>query len=213
MWNVRSNNGLKAKISHLQPGYCTMCGKYSEHRNAFGVGVECLCMNKIGFQPNFIKINNILNYFDKSSNIYVPWNDYKEQFKLQNIDFELPKGFKFYPTFRTQDSEDWNCAGNAFEQSLIDEKITWFIYIKFYINSENKIKPLVVGKSGSLLVNSNGSDLNFSTNPEDGPARKFLYDIGLNWDKTRIAILKCNTELEALEKEKYYLDKLNLFGS
>ena len=70
----------------------------------------------------------------------------------------------------------------------------------------------MVGKSGSKLVNANGSDVSFSTDIDDGPARRFLAENKLKWDKTKIAILKCNNENEAYEKEKHYLNKLNLFG-
>lgn len=213
MWNARSNNGLKAKISHLQPGYCTICGKYSEHRNAFGVGVECLCANKIGFQPNFITINNILNYLDKSTNQYVPLEDYKAKFDILNIDFALPDGFKLYPTFRTQESDNWADARNAFEQSLVDANINWFVYIKFYIDKNGNIKPLVVGKSGSLNVNANGSDVSFSVDVNDGPARRFLNDENLDWCKTQISILPCSNEAVAYEIESKIVKEHALFES
>lgn len=121
-------------------------------------------------------------------------------------------------TFRTQDSKDWSGgAKQIFEQSLVEKEITWFAYIKFYIktNDKNYIKPLVVGKSGSKEVNSQGSDVNFSENVEDGPARRLLYDSnGLySWDKTKILIISCNSEEEALKIEKEIKEKYNLFYS
>ena len=121
-------------------------------------------------------------------------------------------------TFRTQDSKDWSGgAKQIFEQSLFEKEITWFAYIKFYIktNDKNYIKPLVVGKSGSKEVNSQGSDVNFSENVEDGPARRLLYDSnGLySWDKTKILIISCNSEEEALKIEKEIKEKYNLFYS
>ena len=142
---------------------------------------------------------------------YVCWSCYKQNFdNFQNI---ILKDFILVPTFRSQESEDWSNSRQAFEQYLIDNNIVWFIYIKFYINKNKVIKPLVCGKSGSLLVNSSGSDISFSTDINDGPARRFLIENNYQWDKTKIAILKCNFEQEAYEKEKYYKNKFNLFGS
>lgn len=71
----------------------------------------------------------------------------------KNIDFKLPEDFQIIQTFRSQDSQDWTGARQAFEQNLIDLNIEWFTYIKFYIDENNKIRPLVAGKSGSLNVN------------------------------------------------------------
>lgn len=125
----------------------------------------------------------------------------------------MPECFLVYPTFRKQNSKNWRGAKVPFEQNLVDGNIGWFVYIKFYINKNDEIKPLVCGKSGSKLVNSNGSDISFSENVEDGPARRFLSEESLEWCKTQIAILKCDSEREAYEKESFYIKKLNLFGS
>lgn len=163
--------------------------------------------------PNFIDKNNILNYFDKSINQYVPWEDYKAKFDILNIDFALPDGFKLYPTFRTQESDNWNRARNAFEQSLVDANINWFVYIKFYIDKNGNIKPLVVVKSGSLNVNINGSDVSFSVDVNDGPARRFLNDKNLQWCKTQIAILPCFNEAVAYEIESKIVKEYALFES
>ena len=164
--------------------------------------------------------DNVPYFYDRSVNNYVPWEDYKKKFIIQsnkyiNINNILPE-FKLYPTFRTQDSEDWSGGTKqAFEQSLIDDNITWFVYIKFYLDAKNNPKPLVCGKSGSLLVNSNGSDLSFSTDINDGPARRFLAENNGKylWDKTKVAILPCSFEKEAYELENKYLSLLHLFGS
>ena len=152
--------------------------------------------------------------FDKQENLNISWKDFKNKFAIQDINFTLLiNDFKFYPTFRSKESNDWADAKSAFEQSLVDDNVNWFVYIKFYIDKENKIKPLVCGKSGSLLVNSSGSDISFDYNPNGGPARQFLIEENLEWDKTRIAILKCNSEKEAYEKESMYVNTLNLFIS
>ena len=163
--------------------------------------------------PNFINKNNILYYFDKSINQYVPWEDYKIKFKTLNVNFNLPKGFKLYPTFRSQDSDNWNGAKAAFEQSLVDANINWFVYIKFFIDKTGKIRPLVIGKSGSLKVNSNGSDVSFSTDVNDGPARRFLMESSAAWDKTQIAILPCYNENDSLKIESKIAKEYSLFES
>ena len=161
--------------------------------------------------------DNVPYFYDKSVNDYIPWEDYKKKFIIQSkyVDIKniLPE-FKLYSTFRTQDSNSWSGGSKqAFEQSLVDDSILWFVYIKFYLDTQNNSKPLVCGKSGSLLVNSNGSDLSFSTDINDGPARRFLAENQLQWDKTKVAILSCSSEKEAYELERKYLEKLNLFGS
>ena len=76
--------------------------------------------------------------------------------------------------------------------------VNWFSYVKFYIDSRKRIRPLVVGKSGSLNVNSGGSDVSFSTDGNDGPARKFLMDECATWDKTQILVIKAKSEKQAL---------------
>ena len=163
----------------------------------------------------FEEKDGILYYLDREIKDYISWENYKKKFlksKARNIDFQLPNKFQLVPTFRTQESENWEGTRAAFEQNLVDLRVGWFVYIKFYIN-ENNIKPLVVGKSGSLLVNSNGSDVSFSKNIEDGPARRFLYESKLEWYKTEIAICKCDNEKEAYEIEKNIRNKYNLFSS
>ena len=121
-------------------------------------------------------------YFSRDIRKYVCWSCYKDKFisinlenrLLNSISKEFPTAISI-PTFRTQDSQTWEGALGAFNQYLLDLNIQWFVYIKFYIDKEtNQSKPLVVGKTGSTLVNSNGIDVNFSEEINDGPARKFL---------------------------------------
>ena len=119
------------------------------------------------------------------------------------------------PTFRTS-KESWNGDKIAFEQNLLDNGYKWFIYIKFYKDKKNNkiyAKPLVVGKSGSLKVNSSGSDLNFSTDVNDGPARQFLYENNKQWLYSYIAIKSCINRQDAYEKEAKVMKLLNLYGS
>lgn len=205
-------------IINKGPGICSICKEWNEERDQNARGVSnCKCSQKWflnnGFCPNFIQKDDILYYYDKIILDYVPWKEFKSKFKVQNVNFHLPKGFKLYPTFRTQESTDWSNARSAFEQSLVDEGIEWFIYIKFYTNKDSQILPLVVGKSGSLLVNNNGSDISFSMDINDGPARRFLNEEDLQWNKTQIAICKCESEEKAFELESKLKKKLDIFGS
>ena len=181
---------------------------------------DIITSQKILKVSKFETKDNILYFYDRSINDYIPWENYKKKFIIQSNKLtyknNIIPGFKLYSTFRAQDSEDWSGGiKQAFEQSLIDDSISWFIYIKFYLDMQNNSKPLVCGKSGSLLVNSNGSDLSFSTDINDGPARRFLAENSGKylWDKTKIAILPCNSEKEAYELERKYTNLLNLFGS
>ena len=192
-------------------------------------------------RPNSFKTeNNILYYYDKLSRQYVPWEDYKTKFNrkrltkdiesfinsLKSLDIFQPKNMgpvesydideivKLYPTFRTQESDSWGGAYNAFEQNLVDNDINWFVYIKFFIDQLGCVKPLVVGKSGSLNVNANGSDVVFSTNINDGPSRRFLIETkGANWDKTQILIIKAKSEQQALFYEWKIANIYGLFES
>lgn len=209
------DNLEKLNSRHIK--YCEVCNRETIH-NGFETCLVCHPNTGGKHKGNsiFKEIEGKLNYFDFKNNKYVPWNEYKEKFikNNKNIDFNLPDGFEIIPTFRTQDSQDWSGARIAFEQNLVDLGVNWFVYVKFYVDSEGMIKPLVVGKSGSLLVNSNGSDVNFSEDVNHGPARRFINETeGVVWCKTKIAICKCKTEQEALKLEKELQCKYNLFGS
>lgn len=193
----------------------------------------------IGFAPSFKEENGIKYYFDKGNSHYIPWEEYKIRFNrkrltkdieifinsIKSLDIFKPKYMghsnsydlddiiKIYPTFRSRDSQDWSDARQAFEQSLIENNIDWFCYVKFYIDKMDKIRPLVVGKSGSLNVNPSGFDLSFSTDIDDGPARRFLKENGYQWYITQIAICSFNDEIKALKFEKEIALRFNLFQS
>lgn len=188
--------------------FCKNCKKETFH-----IRSRCLNCNpntKFSYS-NFIVKDNDLYFYDKSVSDYILWEDFKNKFLVNVV--KTPDKFIFFPTFRTQDSGDWSGAKSAFEQNLTDNCITWFVYIKFYIDNKKNVKPLVVGKSGSKLVNFNGSDINFSNDIEDGPARRFLKEKRLDWCKTQIAILSCDSEQNALDMEKDIGLKYNLFYS
>lgn len=190
-------------------------------------------------QPSFKEENGIKYYYDKSINQYIPWEEYKIKFNrkrltidiqtfinnIKSLDIFQPKNMgpvgsydmneiiKLYPTFRSQDSNSLEGSRQAFEQSLVENGVNWFSYVKFYIDNKKRIRPLVIGKSGSLNVNSGGSDVSFSTDENDGPARKFLMDECATWDKTQILIIKAKSEQQALYYEWYISQTFNLFES
>lgn len=197
-------------------------------------------LRSIGFTPSFKEENDILYYYNKATKQYVPWDDYKAKFNrkrltkdiesfinsLKSLDIFQPKNMgpvgtydldeiiKLYPTFRTQESDNWEGARNAFEQNLVENNIGWFVYVKFFIDPSGRIKPLVVGKSGSLNVNTNGSDVIFSTDISHGPARRFLIETkGARWDKTQILIIKAKSEKQALFYENKIANVYVLFES
>lgn len=116
------------------------------------------------------------------------------------------ENFIFIPTGRTQKS---NKRNSLLDDYLVKENITWFVYIKF----DELGHPLVAGKSGSRLVNSSGCDVIFDRSQYGGPARQYLIENNIDWDKTQIAIYRCDTEKEAYKKEKEIQEKYNLFGS
>jgi len=71
----------------------------------------------------------------------------------------------------------------------------------------------VIGKTGSLLVNTNGTDVNFSEIETDGLSRKILKSLNTTWLKTHILVIPVNSEKEAYILENYLQDKYNLLGS
>ena len=173
--------------------------------------------------------NNNVN--SNSTNIkFICFECFKENFENNKI---IPKDIEEfknkikqdYPyhdvfiqsTYRTQESTDWSGSKQVFEKDLTDKKIGWFAYIKFYRKTNDKtyVKPIVSGKSGSKEVNSQGSDVNFSENVEDGPARRLLSESNGKyvWDKTKILVIPCKSEEEAFRIEKEIQDKYGLFGS
>lgn len=169
----------------------------------------------------FVHYGPITLYYDRKVADFVPWEEYKRRFVDTSVQLgeKWDKtaeryGFVTMPTFRTQESNDWSGgAKKAFEQSLVDENVGWFVYVKFATGHDGTTFPLVVGKSGSLLVNITVSDLSFSTDPDDGPARLFLSEMGLVWLKTHVSILKCESETEAYALENEIMNALGLFGS
>mgnify|MGYP003371614435 CR=1 FL=1 len=241
--NVRyfKNEPVDIIISKLESGECNIIDDYPGWNKRFGRWCyfleDVLTGEKYPLSgSNFETLNDIKYIYDNSIGDYVPWNEFKKDFENRKDSSKDIKELKnliqqdypnrdviIQPTFRTQDSENWNGAKSAFEMSLTEKNIEYFVYIKFYIEDNNKgndnkkcIKPLVCGKSGSLLVNESGSDVNFSKNIKDGPSRVFLYESNskCNWYKEGILIINCrDDESEALRIESEIQKKYNLFGS
>lgn len=180
------------------------------------------CKNKFNKEKyQQFKHNNRCKYhkFEKLTFKNICWGCYKEEFKYQNNKINiflrlkfLFNGFKIIPTFRTSE-DSWAGDKIAFEQFLKDLRVKWFVYVKFYQNKKGKIKPLVVGKSGSVYVNYSGSDLNFSVNIKHGPARQFLAKYKCKWYYDFIAIKKCHSEAHAYKIERKIANKFKLFTS
>jgi hypothetical protein len=92
-------------------------------------------------------------------------------------------------------------------------RCTWFVYVKFYVGKGGRIRPLVVGKSGSMRVNASGSDVNFSTAVTDGNARVFLHENGHSWYHDYILIKKFYREADAYAFETKIMNRFNMHGS
>ena len=90
------------------------------------------------------------------------------------------------------------------EQQLVELDIRYFTYIKYaksnddaeHNKSEGRdidgVISLVVGKSGSPLVNTCGTDISFSYDAGHGPARKLINDLNLKWKDDCILVFSYN---------------------
>lgn len=149
--------------------------------------------------------------FDKNGDIVeidgVSFDEFIGRIKKLPIMF-VPDGFHLVSTCRTQESKYRN---KILDNVLKGGKYKWFA---FYIKYDELGHPLVVGKSGSKLVNRSGCDVTFDKNPNGGPARRYLIKNNLDWNKTQIAVSKSfETEKEAFEYESKIVKKYNLLGS
>lgn len=151
----------------------------------------------------------------------------KEMFNISKEDIlcELEnskyKGrYKIYNTYLEQDADRWRRGYKyKFQQSLVDDNLMFFAYIKFYLDKRKKY-ALVAGTSGSYIVNtSSGCDLGFYLYPQKGPAKKWLYDNEKQWCQTEFLVIATNAEekeksyKESKEIEKYLVRTFGLFES
>ena len=205
--------------------FCEKCGSVQQ----FMYGKYCRSHDKehcgnvdLFLQKKIIEAEDGRILYMQGDGILVDWEEYKRKFVAeQNCDIldDIP-GASIVSTFREQGSDDWAGARIAFERSLVDMGLEYFAYVKFYIGHDGSVKPLVAGKTGSKLANIKGSDLDFGDwNGQDvddsnnTTARHLLFEDGLHWDKTKILIVPCDSEDEALSMEKYLQDTYNLFKS
>ena len=207
--------------------FCENCGKMTLHN-----GTMCtLCHPESkagGTLPYFVQQDEKLFFLYDGQ--YVLWTDFVKNWYQLGLEkwsngvelhdlceylFEIT-GIQpvIQPTFRMQDSIDWSGgARQAFEKDIMDKNVGYFAYIKFYLDENGHSRPLVAGKSGSVLVNSSGSDVMFSDDVEHGPARRFLQEGHFHWDKTNILLLPADSEKHALALERQVQKTMNLFGS
>lgn len=150
----------------------------------------------------------------------------KETFKISKKDIlcelenSIYKGrYKIYNTYLEQDEDKWRYGKHyEFEQSLVDDKLYYFAYIKFYLDNDKEY-ALVAGKSGSCNVNTKGSDVKFRVYPYKGKAKEWLHNNNKQWCQTEILIIRTSEEEknrskeEAKEIEKYLLNTFGLHES
>jgi hypothetical protein len=128
--------------------------------------------------------------------------------------------YKIYDTYLGQDADRWRRGYKSkFQQSLVDDNLRFFAYIKFYVDGGKKY-ALVAGKSGSYTVNnSSGCDLGFYLYPQIGLAKKWLFDNEKQWCQTEFLVISTNAKekekscKEADEIEKYLVRTFKLFES
>ena len=138
--------------------------------------------------------------------------------KLENSEYK--ERFKIYDTYLGQDADRWRRGYKSkFQQSLVDDNLMFFGYIKFYVDGGKKY-ALVAGKSGSYTVNnSSGCDLGFYLYPQKGLAKKWIKDNEKQWCQTEFLVIATNAEekekscKEAEEIEKYLVHTFGLFES
>ena len=74
--------------------------------------------------------------------------------------------------------------------------------------------PIVVGETASRLINVSGSDVCFTYDEADGPARRLIAKAKeLDWLKEEIFIIPTKSKQESLKLEKEMSKTFNLFQS
>jgi len=127
--------------------------------------------------------------------------------------------YKICDTDLAQNDKRWRRGYKSkFQQSLVDDNLKFFAYIKFYLD-EGKRYALVAGKSGSYAVNSSGCDLRFLKHPYKGEAKIWLSNNDKEWCQTEILVISTiseddkESEKEAYRIEKYLAETFGLKGS
>lgn len=197
-----------------EPKFCINCCKETSH-----IGSRCkICKSWItpgGLGAPYAW--GLMNYCEKHpkekrnfnfNNISKCWGCIKESITLEGQEV-LFNGL-WQSTYRK--TYNSSLGQSAMEAELVDKKIGWFAYIKGYLDYSNKWIPLVVGKTGSKLVQSSGTDIRFLVNG-DKPARIFLQELNLIWDTSKIIVIPTVDKSSALELERFIQKKYNLFLS
>lgn len=120
--------------------------------------------------------------------------------------------YKQYDTCLEQHETRWKYGHRfKYEEKLRLDGIIHFAFIKFYIAKNGDKIVLVAGKSASKNVFGK-SDLNFSLNPNNGPARQFLEAEKMKWCKTEAMDNKENRK-GAFKIERDLKSMFNILGS
>jgi len=137
--------------------------------------------------------------------------------KLENTEYK--DRYKIFNTCLEQGADRWRRGKKSeFQKSLVNDKLFYFAYIKFYLDNDNEY-ALVAGKSGSYTVISSGCDLGFYEYPEKGPAKEWLHNNNKKWCQTEILIIrtiakdKKISEKEAFAIEKFLVSSFGLLES
>lgn len=150
--------------------------------------------------------------------------DTEKKYTKEEIINELNKSkyagrYQIYDTYLEQNETKWRYKYRLkYEEKLRSDGLRHFAFIKFCLNEKGEKIGLLAGKSASKNVIIK-SDLNFSMNPDHGPARQWLKEGKKEWCQTELLIIGANArENEDNRKEAYQIErelkcKFNLFGS
>lgn len=128
----------------------------------------------------------------------------------------LLSGFRYMPVLSdsSRQGQDLQTMDRlAVDLWLKERKIKCFVYVKFYVTRRGTVRPIVVGKSASTLVNATGSDISFSMDPKDGRARRWLLKRGLNWYHDYVLVKAVSGLDEAYALEQKMMRRFGLLGS
>ena len=142
------------RLNSFHVEFCEKCGHDTIH-DGFGACVSC---SPRGAQKRWQYNNSRLEYLDIEYGMYIDWEEKKRQILSSKVDHMDNLGGEVFPTFITKDST-LNCGHAAFDKFLVEEGVTYFSYVKYYVDKCGKILPLVAGVSASKLINDSGSDL------------------------------------------------------
>ena len=177
---------------------------------------------------NFEVKDDIVYYLNKTSGEYEPWNEKVESElnRIKNIDpseeerdFIEDEGFERFPIINNTDDPDmWNREQT--DKALCEAGYGWIVYIKLFLGH-----PFIGGKTGTRAVSNSPIDFDFKVYDENnldnpdykGPGRIFIRQNYSNVKYTdhEYILVKggFKNENEAIEYERYIIDKYNLFGS